>query len=39
MNVGFDVATAMNILVSNALQFLERDVLEKHIASMFNIKD
>jgi hypothetical protein len=36
MNVGFDVATAVNTLVSNAMQFREHDVSEEHIASIFS---
>jgi hypothetical protein len=38
MNVGFDIATAITTLVSNATQFSEHDVSEEHIASIFSIE-
>lgn len=39
MNVGFDVATVINTLVSNVMQFQEHDVSEEYIASMFSIEE
>jgi hypothetical protein len=39
MNGGFDVATAITTLVSNAIQFREHDVSEEHIASIFNVEE